>query len=93
MENSEKYQISMEKTIYVSTRKELSEQLINQRAIGATCYRIRTACLCWQPRDINMHMRANQRNGVIAILDNYIVAKYVRCKFCSKGAALPASSG
>ena len=70
-------------TIYVSTRRELSAQLANQRAIGATCYRIRTACLCWQPRDVNMYPHANQRNGVIAIIDDRVVAKYVMCRFCS----------
>jgi len=71
-------------TIYVSTRKELTEQLANNRANGATCYRIRTGCRCWAPTDENMYPRANQRNGILVINDDRVVAQYVKCRICNK---------
>ena len=70
-------------TIYVATRRELTEQLANNRANGATCYRIRTGCRCWEPTDANMYPRANQRNGVLVIVDDRVMAKIIKCRKCS----------
>ena len=72
------------KTIYVATRRELTELMANHRACGAECYRVRTACQCWEPRDVEKYLRSNQRNGVLVIIDDRVMAKYVRCRVCSK---------
>ena len=71
------------KTVYFQKRSELTGMMKSEQDNGLTCYRVRTNCDCKKLIDPLIHpRRANQRNGVLVIQDNQVIAKYVRCRTC-----------
>ena len=62
------------KTIYVNLKSEVTGAMHLYQRTGHTVYRVRTECSC---TDGN-----NRRNGIIAVLDDRIVYKVIRCKGC-----------
>jgi hypothetical protein len=79
----------METTIF-KTRAEITGKMQECINKGLTCYRVRVACEC-KPRECKhrlrnptMNLQANQRNGVIVIKKDRVIALYVRCKVCSE---------
>jgi hypothetical protein len=74
----------METTIF-KTRAEMTGKMQECMNKGLTCYRVRVACKC-KPQLLNptMNLTAHQRNGVIVIKKNKVIALYVRCKFCGE---------
>lgn len=72
-------------TIYLTTRKDLTDGMTGYRSMGYTCHRVRLACSCTeyvQDKDMAYH-RANQRNGVIVIDGDKVVEVLIRCKSCA----------
>ena len=72
----------MEK-VYLATRSELSDQIINQTSIGFICYRVRASCECRPLLSPERNMRANQRNGVLVIDRDLCTKLFVKCKSCA----------
>jgi len=74
----------METTIF-RKRAEMTGQMIELMKQGFTCYRVRVACEC-KPKLINpeMNLTAHQRNGVLVIDGNTVIALYIYCINCSK---------
>lgn len=69
---------------YLSTRGELTTQLIRSATDGYTCYRVRTSCHC-RPllTHLEKNLKANQRNGVLVIKNDKVVKIFVKCKLCA----------
>jgi hypothetical protein len=60
---------------FVNKKSELTTQLTEYKAANCEVLRSRMPCLC------STH---NQRYGIVAIANNIVVAKVIRCRHCVK---------
>ena len=62
-------------TIFVNKKSEVTDIMVKYFLNGCDTYRVRLSCNCEQGH--------NRRSGMIAIQDDQVVCKVIRCKGCA----------